>query len=101
MKRLWNRAYDELKANRDKWVDAYEKILSCKLRGDDSSSTNLELQENKMEQKNPAKRRQQMSRLVEVGLRKTASEDKVKQAIGEAMQGVLNVKDNVSLRRKI
>jgi hypothetical protein len=97
MERLWNRAYDELKANEDKWVDAYERILSRKLKGDDSSSTNLELQENKIEQKNPAKRQQQMSQLVEVGLRKTASEDKVKQAIGEAMQGVLNVKDVIGL----
>jgi N-terminal domain of NWD NACHT-NTPase len=97
MERLSNQAYNELKANEDKWVDAYKRILSRKLKGDDSSSTNLELQENKIEQKNPAKRRQQMSRLVEAGLRKTASEDKVKQAIGEAMQGVLNVKDIIGL----
>jgi hypothetical protein len=93
--RLWNRAYDELKANEDKWVDAYERILSRELKGGDSSSTNLELQKNEIEQKSPIKRRQQMSQLVEAGLRKTAGEDKVKQVIGEAMQGVLNVKDMI------
>lgn len=93
--RLWNRAYDELKANEDKWVDAYERILSRELKGCGSSSTNLELQKNEIEQKNPTKRRQQMSQLVEAGLRKTAGEDKVKQVIGEAMQGVLNVKDMI------
>src|SRR5271154_4658077 len=49
--RLWNRAYDKLKANEDKWVDAYERILSRELRGDDSSYTTLELQENEIEQK--------------------------------------------------
>ena len=93
--RLWNRAYDELKAKEDKWVDAYERILSHELKGYDSSSTNLELQKNEIEQKSPTKRRQQMSQLVEAGLRKTAGEDKVKQVIGEAMQGVLNVKDMI------
>jgi N-terminal domain of NWD NACHT-NTPase len=93
--RLWNRAYDELKAKEDKWVDAYERILSRELKGCDSSSTNLELQKNEIEQKSPIKRRQQMSQLVEAGLRKTAGEDKVKQVIGEAMQGVLNVKDMI------
>lgn len=93
--RLWSRAYDELKDNEDKWVDAYERILSRELKGCGSSSTNLELQKNEIEQKNPTKRRQQMSQLVEAGLRKTAGEDKVKQVIGEAMQGVLNVKDMI------
>jgi hypothetical protein len=93
--RLWNRAYDELKAKEDKWVDAYERILSRELKGCDSSSTNLELQKNEIEQKSPIKRRQQMNQLVEAGLRKTAGEDKMKQVIGEAMQGVLNVKDMI------
>jgi len=93
--RLWDRAYNELKDEEDKWVDEYERILSRELMGGDSSSTNLELQKNEIEQKNPAKRRQQMSQLVEAGLRKTAGEDKVKQAIGGAMLGILNVKDMI------
>lgn len=93
--RLWSRAYDELKDNEDKWVDTYERILSRELKGCGSSSTNLELQKNEIEQKNQTKRRQQMSQLVEAGLRKTAGEDKVKQVIGEAMQGVLNIKDMI------
>jgi hypothetical protein len=93
--RLWDRAYNELKGEEDKWVDEYERILSRELMGGDSSSTNLELQKNKIEQKNPAKRQQQMSQLVEAGLRKTAGEDKVKQVIGGAMLGILNVKDMI------
>ena len=34
-----------------------------------------------------------MEELVQTGLKKTEGEDKVKQAIGGAMQGVLSVKD--------
>ncbi|KAM6514118.1 hypothetical protein FALCPG4_015280 [Fusarium falciforme] len=36
--RLWNEAYDGLKASEPKLVGAYEKILSAKLHGDDPSS---------------------------------------------------------------
>jgi len=91
--RLWNQAYEDLKAKEDKWVDAYERILSRELKGGNSSSTDLESAKNEIEHRDPRKRRSQMEELVQAGLKKTEGEDKVKQVIGEAMQGVLSVKD--------
>jgi hypothetical protein len=91
--RLWNLAYDELKAVEDKLVDAYERILSRELNENASTSLASEDQRNAIEQANPEMRRSQMKELIETGLKKTEKEAKVKQGIGNAMQGVLNVKD--------
>ena len=91
--RLWDRAYDELKAKESKLVAAYEKILSRELKEGDSSSVTSGLCENAIEQTNLTTRRSQMEELVQAGLKKTEGEDKVKQVIGRAMQGVLSVKD--------
>jgi hypothetical protein len=91
--RLWNQAYEDLRAKENKWVDAYERILSRELKGGNSSSTDLESQKNEIEHSDPRKRRSQMEELVQAGLKKTEGEDKVKQVIGEALQGVLSVKD--------
>jgi hypothetical protein len=93
--RLWNQAYDELKAEKDKWVEAYERVLSRELKGGDLSSTDLESQKNVIEDRDPKKRRSQMEDLIQAGLKKTDREDKVKQVIGEAMQGVLGVNDMI------
>lgn len=67
--RLWNQAYDELKADESDIVDAYEKILSRELSGGDSSSTSLASQKNEIEQ-NAEKRWSQMEQLVRAGLKR-------------------------------
>ncbi|KAH0536101.1 hypothetical protein FGG08_006987, partial [Glutinoglossum americanum] len=95
-KQLWNRAYDELKRSEPKLLVAYERILSRELKEDNSSPDEPGF-ENSIEQANTTKRWLQMERLVQVGLRKIEGEDKVKQAVGEVLQGVLAVKDIVSL----
>jgi N-terminal domain of NWD NACHT-NTPase len=91
--RLWDLAYDGLKAKESKLVAAYEKILSRELKEGDSSSITSGLCENAIEQTNLTTRRSQMEELVQAGLKKMERENKVKQGIGEAMQGVLSVKD--------
>ncbi|RYP43376.1 hypothetical protein DL768_009953 [Monosporascus sp. mg162] len=90
--RLWNRAYDELKRSEPTLLDAYERILSRELRNDDSNPDALQ-SENSIEQANTTKRWLQMEQLAQAGLKKTEGEDKVKQAVGEVLQGVLAVKD--------
>ncbi|KAI9786212.1 MAG: hypothetical protein M1839_007622 [Geoglossum umbratile] len=93
---LWNRAYDELKRSEPKLLDAYERILSRELKGDTSSPDESQF-ENSIEQASATKRWSQMERLVQAGLKKIEGEDKVKQAVGEALQGFIAVKDIISL----
>ena len=93
--RLWNQAYDELKKENDTWVEAYERILSDKLNGGDSGSTNLESQNNEFKDRHLAKRRSIMEELVRRGLKKTEEEAKVKQIIRKGMQGALAIKDMI------
>jgi hypothetical protein len=85
---LWNRAYDELKVKEPDLVDAYERILSCKLSNGEISPADSEPPENEIEQKNPEKRRSQMTRLTRAGLDKTEKEAAVKQGIEDGMQAV-------------
>ncbi|KAI1357159.1 NACHT domain-containing protein [Xylaria arbuscula] len=89
--RLWNRAYDDLKEEESGLVDTYEKLLSRELEGD-PSSTDLTSQKNKIEQKNPEMRRDQMSRLVTDGLEKIERETKIKGNIEEGMQPLSSAK---------
>jgi hypothetical protein len=89
--RLWDRAYDNLKADDSPLVSAYEEILSRELNGNASK----EYQETVIEQTNPAIRRSQMIQLVQTGLMKTEKEAKVKQAIRDVMQPVLSAKDMI------
>jgi hypothetical protein len=92
---LWNRAYEELKVVEDKLVDAYERVLSRELDENTSTSLASEDQRNAIEQANPETRRSQMRELIQTGLKKTEKEAKVKQGFGNAIQGVLNVKDMI------
>jgi hypothetical protein len=94
--RLWNRAYDELKRSEPKLLDAYERILSRELKIDPSNPDESQF-ENSIEQVNTTKRWLQMEQLAQAGLKKTEGEHKVKQAVGDVLQGVLAVKDIVSL----
>ena len=92
---LWDRAYNNLKNDEPTVVEAYEKILSREL--DENASTPLALkdQRNMIEQTNQEKRRSQMNKLIETGLKKTEKEAKVKQGIGNTMQVVLVARDTI------
>ncbi|EGZ76068.1 hypothetical protein NEUTE2DRAFT_37003, partial [Neurospora tetrasperma FGSC 2509] len=89
--RLWERAYNELKQEEVKLVDAYEKILSRQLQNG-SNSMVLESQPNIIAQSN-SDRRRQMTQLINAGLAKTEREAKVKESCGEVVDVVLSVKN--------
>ncbi|EGO54027.1 hypothetical protein NEUTE1DRAFT_14704, partial [Neurospora tetrasperma FGSC 2508] len=91
---LWERAYNELKQEEVKLVDAYEKILSRQLQNG-SNSMVLESQPNIIAQSN-SDRRRQMTQLINAGLAKTEREAKVKESCGEVVDVVLSVKNIVS-----
>jgi hypothetical protein len=82
--RLWNQAYDELKAEESAIVDAYEKFLSVQLQEDGRSRATTT--ENEIE---PTERRwHQMERLINVGLQWTEKDAAAKQKIGDVLQTV-------------
>jgi hypothetical protein len=87
---LWDRAYDDLKADKPKLLNLYKTILSYKL--DDSSK---EAEENVIEQRDPVKRRSQIDRLLNAGLDKTQKLAKVEKNIGDAINIVLSVKEAI------
>jgi hypothetical protein len=98
--RLWNRAYEHAKANNSSTVDAYEKILSSRLKEcnvdvpEAPRSANLASQQNGISQ-DADKRRVQMHQLVQNGLRKTEKDAQVKQTVGDGMQAAMTVKEVV------
>ncbi|KAH7038980.1 hypothetical protein B0J12DRAFT_731324 [Macrophomina phaseolina] len=91
--RLWNQAYDQAKANDSKTVDAYEKFLSARYSEKDDS-TNVTTQQNCIE-RNPDKRREQMQKLLQDGLKRIAEEENMKQGMESGIQAVLAVKEVV------
>lgn len=91
---LWDRAYNELKKEEAKLVDAYEKILSRQLQYD-PNSTEPESQPNIIAQNN-SDRRRQMTQLVNAGLAKTEREAKVKEGCSEVVDVILSVKNIIS-----
>ncbi|KAL2156755.1 hypothetical protein VTH82DRAFT_1501 [Thermothelomyces myriococcoides] len=93
--KLWDHAYDELKRDVPKLVDAYEKILSGQLKNGHGSKVS-ESQRNDIEQDNPDRRRQQMERLIKDGLAKIDGEAKIKERLGFAVNLVLSVKNTIS-----
>ncbi|KAK3955856.1 hypothetical protein QBC32DRAFT_321280, partial [Pseudoneurospora amorphoporcata] len=92
--RLWERAYNELKQEEVRLVDAYEKILSRQLQ-DGPGSTVPESQPNTIAQ-NTLDRRRQMTQLINAGLAKTEREVKVKESLGVAVDAVLSAKNTIS-----
>ncbi|KAK3947359.1 hypothetical protein QBC32DRAFT_328628 [Pseudoneurospora amorphoporcata] len=92
--RFWEDAYNELKQEEAKLVDAYEKILSRQLQNG-SNSMVLESQPNIIAQNN-SDRRRQMTQLINAGLAKTEREAKVKESCGEVVDVVLSVKNIIS-----
>jgi hypothetical protein len=89
--RLWNEAYDALKADEPKIVEAYEKFLSTELQRDRGSRATTT--ENEIE---PTERRwHQMERLIHIGLQRTEKDAAPKQSIGDVLQTVNIVKGMV------
>lgn len=89
--RLWNQAYDELKANESDIVEAYEKILSGELHRGDSASTGCASEKNEIEQVGE-RRWCQMKQLVQAGLERTQREAAIKQGIGDGLQAISAVR---------
>ncbi|KAH6995462.1 NACHT domain-containing protein [Ilyonectria sp. MPI-CAGE-AT-0026] len=85
--RLWNQAYDELKASEPKLVEAYEKILSVGLHRNDPSSVTCESTENEIGSTRETRCRQ-MQQLVQEGLARTQKEASIKRGIDEGLQAV-------------
>ncbi|PNP55869.1 hypothetical protein FNYG_15443 [Fusarium nygamai] len=89
--RLWNQAYDELKASEPKLVEAYEKILSVGLHRNDPSSVTCESTENEIEGARETRCRQ-MQQLVRDGLDRTQKAASIKRGIDEGLQAVQAVR---------
>ncbi|EGU74133.1 hypothetical protein FOXB_15357, partial [Fusarium oxysporum f. sp. conglutinans Fo5176] len=89
--RLWNQAYDELKASEPKLVEAYEKILSVGLHRKDPSSVTCESTENEIGGAWET-RRHQMQQLVQDGLDRTQKAASIKRGIDEGLQAVQAVR---------
>ncbi|PNP81052.1 hypothetical protein FNYG_05519 [Fusarium nygamai] len=88
---LWNQAYDELKANQPKLVEAYEKILSVRLHRNDLSSITYVSTENEIEGARETRCRQ-MQQLVRDGLDRTQIAASIKRGIDEGLQAVQAVR---------
>ncbi|KAM0451733.1 hypothetical protein ACHAO4_005690 [Trichoderma viride] len=86
--RIWNEAYDGLKAEEPKLVQACEKILSLKLIGDSTVSMDQVSEKNVIQEENVSIRRAQMYQLIDNGVNKTMQEANIKGNIGIAMQVV-------------
>ncbi|KAM5357116.1 hypothetical protein ACJZ2D_016601 [Fusarium nematophilum] len=89
--RLWNQAYDELKASEPKLVEAYERILSAGLHRNDSSPIASEPTENEIG-KTQETRCRQMQQLVQEGLDRTQKQASIKRGIDEGLQAVQAVR---------
>lgn len=92
---IWNKAYDGLKGEKPKLVEAYEKLVSEQMDKGKISTEGLQLDDNSIEQKDTKKRRLQMEQLVNFGKDETERERKIKEGVGSALKGILLFKDLV------
>lgn len=90
-RRIWDEAYNNLKRSEPKLVDAYEVVLSHEPEEDGSSSEGSLLKENFIEQADNDKRWLRMDQIVQNGLKDTEKESKIRQVIGKALGGVLQL----------
>lgn len=84
--RLWNQAYDSLKADEAKLVKAYEDFLFDRFRNDVSSIPQT-----------PKDRQSQMYELIQDGLGKTKKEAKMKQKTENVVKMVLEARKSIDL----
>jgi hypothetical protein len=95
---LWDLAYDSLKTEVPKLVDAYERITSHEmdeLPSDGSATTSRATsgtQKNEIEQNDPEKRWLQMDKAVQAGLKRTEKEAKAKKGLDTIVNIVLSIK---------
>jgi hypothetical protein len=89
--RLWNDAYDELKAGEPKLVEAYENILSIGLHQNQPDSVAFESTENEIGRTRETRCRQ-MQQLVREGLDRTQKQASIKRGIDEGLQAVQAVR---------
>ncbi|KAL6409849.1 NWD1 protein [Ilyonectria robusta] len=89
--RLWNEAYDGLKASEPKLVGVYEKILLAELHGNDPSSVASEPTDNGIASTRGTRCRQ-IQQLVQEGLDRTQKQASIKQGIDEGLQAVQAVR---------
>ncbi|KAL7933498.1 WD40-repeat-containing domain protein [Trichoderma chlorosporum] len=94
--RLWDQAYDDLKIKNAKLMQAYERILSSKLSSQGFDILMNESRENIIAQNDTNERRNQMRQLIQEGLKKTAKEARVKEAIGTATEFIFSAKEIIS-----
>ncbi|SPO02390.1 related to Vegetative incompatibility protein HET-E-1 [Cephalotrichum gorgonifer] len=85
--RLWNQAYDALRADEPKVVEAYERFLSTELQNDGGGSLTAD-----DDGQQHTKRPQQMEQLIQIGLRRTEKVAAAKKKIGDGLQTVNIVK---------
>jgi len=88
-RRIWDKAYNNLKRSEPKLVNAYKVVLSHEPEEDGSSSEGSRLKENFIEQADNDKRWSRMDQIVQNGLKDTEKESKIRQVIGKALGGVL------------
>jgi len=95
---LWDRAYDSLREDQPRLVEAYETALSCELAAIPtvSPTSNINVQQNLIEQENTETRQSQMKQLVDKGLAKTEHEAKIKQGAGHVVDVALAANKTIS-----
>jgi len=85
--KIWNKTYDELRANEPKVVDAFEKIVSAELRRDETSAKSADRVTNDVTTDREA-RLHQMRQFVQNGIDRTKKEASIKQGIDDVLQAV-------------
>ncbi|RYP25887.1 hypothetical protein DL768_011651 [Monosporascus sp. mg162] len=95
--RLWTDAYDAIKKDDPKLVDAYQMVLHRELGGESSAA---DIREGEDDQTDAERTRTQMVQLVEAGLKKSEKEAAAKHKIQEGMRVVSSVKELVGTALK-
>ncbi|KAH6898095.1 hypothetical protein B0T10DRAFT_431808 [Thelonectria olida] len=88
---LWNQAYDGLKGKEPDIVEAYEKILTAKLKSPDSTDASGKCPDNDIGQ-TQGTRSSQMQKLVRIGLDRTEKVAKIKGKVDARLQIVDTIK---------
>jgi len=93
--RLWNLAYDQLKAKNPKLIEHYEGILSSQIDGQELKAVDLDTQINKIS--TGQSRSLQMRQLVDTGLLRTEKAAATNEAVAQGLQVFNVVKDSVAI----